>query len=154
ETDPQTRDSMKQEVIGYDQQIGLTLTAIDSDPDGRIHHGVTAFEATYARYKKVRDQAIAAAEAGDVKAAQAMVPDLQNLAIDVTSSLDQLSAVNKSGAKATDDALLRSMRNDRMVLFVIAGIGLIVAFIVIWIVSSRISDRLRGLSRAAGALAN
>jgi methyl-accepting chemotaxis protein len=154
ETAPQTRDSMKQEVIGYDQQIGLTLTAIDSDPDGQIHHGVAAFEATYARYKEVRDQAIAAAEAGDVQAAQAMLPDLQTLAIDVTSSLDQLSAVNKSGAKATDDALLHSMRNDRMVLFVIAGLGLIVAFIVIWIVSSRISDRLRAVSRAAGALAN
>ena len=154
ETDQQSRDSMKQEVLGYDQQIGLTVTAIDSDPDGSIHKGVVAFETTYSRYKTLRDQAIAAAEAGDVKAAQAMGPDLQRLAIDVTRSLDQLSAVNRSGARATNAALLRTMRINRMVLFVIAGLGLLVAFVVIWIVSSRISDRLQALSRAAGALAN
>jgi methyl-accepting chemotaxis protein len=154
EPDPQSRDAMKQEVLGYDQQIGLTVTAIDSDPDQRIHQGVVAFETTYARYKDLRDQAIAAAETGDVKAAQALAPDLQRLAIDVTRSLDQLSAVNRTEARATNAALLRSMRIDRMVLFVISGIGLIVSFVVIWIVSSRISDRLRALSRAAGALSD
>jgi methyl-accepting chemotaxis protein len=154
EPDPQSRDAMKQEVLGYDQQIGLTVTAIDSDPDRRIHQGIVAFETTYALYKNLRDQAIAAAEAGDVKAAQALAPDLQRLAIDVTRSLDQLSALNRTGARATNAALLRSMRIDRMVLFVISGIGLIVSFVVIWIVSSRISDRLRALSRAAGALAD
>jgi methyl-accepting chemotaxis protein len=154
EGDAQTRDSMKQEIIGYDQQIGITLTAINSDPDDAIHHGVSSFEATYARYTKARDQAIAAAEAGDIATARAMVPGLQALAIDVTTSLDQLTAVNRTGARETDAALVRSMQSDRMVLFVIGGLGLIVAFAVIWIVSSRISDRIRALSRAAGALAN
>ena len=60
ETDPKVRDAMQQELLGYDQQIGLTVTAIDSDPDGSIHARVEAFETAYARYKSFRDQAIAA----------------------------------------------------------------------------------------------
>jgi methyl-accepting chemotaxis protein len=83
-----------------------------------------------------------------------MVGDqLRTQAIDVTKSLDRLAATNLAGARATNNDILAGMRVNRMVLLIVAGVGMILAFLVVWVVSTRISDRLRSLARAADALA-
>ncbi len=154
ENDPQLREALHKEIVGYDQEIGRLLQKVDADPDGRVHKRIIEFEATYRRYQQVRDQATAASDAGDRSAAETMVGDqLRTQAINVTQSLDRLAAVNLVGARQTNDDILAGMRLNRQVLLGIALVGIVLAFLVVWVVSTRISDRLRSLARAANELA-
>ena len=82
ETDPHERDAIRQEIVGYDQQIGTYIQLIDSDPDGRIHERVVEFQKNYQRYKQFRDEVISTDLPGAMTAAQEMaVSQVQQLAI-------------------------------------------------------------------------
>jgi methyl-accepting chemotaxis protein len=154
QTNPQLRDELHKEIVGYDQEVGSLLQKIDADPDQRVHTSVVGFETAYRQYQQIRDQVIALSDAGRQADAEAMVGDqLRTQAIDVTKSLDRLAATNLAGARATNNDILAGMRVNRMVLLIVAGVGMILAFLVVWVVSTRISDRLRSLARAADALA-
>ena len=154
ETDPQLRGALHREIVRYDEQIGAAMQQVDGDPDQRIHQRIVAFETAYRDYQTVRDRVIAASDAGLTAEAHSMTADqLQPRAVDVTRALDRLAAVNLLAARRTNDAILSGLHTDRTVLMVVALIGIAVSFLVIWVVSTRISARLRLLARAAGALA-
>jgi methyl-accepting chemotaxis protein len=154
ETDPALRDALHKEILGYDQEVGSLLQKIDGDPDQRVHARVVAFETAYRRYQQVRDRVIAASDAGDLKDAETMVvDDLRKQAIEITQSVDRLAATNLAGARQTNDDILAGLRLNRAVLLGIAVAGIVLAFLVVWIVATRISDRLRVLARNARALA-
>jgi methyl-accepting chemotaxis protein len=154
ERDPDLREALHREIVGYDQEVGSLLQRIDGDPDHKIHASVVDFETAYGRYQQVRDRVIAASDAGDEAAAQSMVGDqLRVQAIAVTQSLDRLAATNLAAARAANQDILAGLRVNRMVLLLLAVVGIVLAFLVVWVVSTRISDRLRSLARAADALA-
>ena len=153
ETDPQLRDQLHKEIVGYDQEVGSLLQKIDADPTSaftrassgsRPHTASTSRSATRSSPERRGRQADAEAMVGD---------QLRTQAIDVTKSLDRLAATNLAGARATNNDILAGMRVNRMVLLIVAGLGMILAFLVVWVVSTHISDRLRSLARAADALA-
>src|SRR5262245_21916626 len=77
ENDPEVQQAIRQEIVGYDQQIGTYLQQVDADPDARIHGQVVAFQKAYIRYRQFRDQVLSTYESGDMTAAaQAAVGQL------------------------------------------------------------------------------
>ena len=88
QTNPQLRDQLHKEIVGYDQEVGSLLQKIDSDPGQRVHTSVVGFETAYRQYQQVRDQVIALSDAGRQADAEAVGDQLRTQAIDVTKSLD------------------------------------------------------------------
>jgi methyl-accepting chemotaxis protein len=155
ESDPSLRNSIAGEIAGLDGEISAYLQKVDGDPDHRIHGAVTAFRKDYEAYATFRDQVIAADEPGAMTADQSVATtQLHQRQAAATQALDRLAATNLKGARQTNEDILSGIHVNRMVLLIVALIGIAIAFLVVWIVSTRISDRLRSISRAAGALAD
>jgi len=145
---------LRQELAGYRAEIEAALKKINSDPDGRVHARVTEFRQAWNAYSSARDQAIKVGLATPGTAAAATADGaMQDQYVFMISSLDALKANGLADARDTDAEILAGLRADRNHVLELTLVGAALALGLALFFSTRISRRLRSLTKTAAQLA-
>jgi len=145
---------LRQELDGYDSAIDSALKEVESDPDGSKRAKARIFQSSFNAYRSARNQAIKVGLANPQSAAEATADgDMQDRYVIMISALDDLKNNGLSDARDTDNQILAGLRADRNHVLELTLVGAALALGLALFFSTRISRRLRGLTRSAAQLA-
>jgi methyl-accepting chemotaxis protein len=152
--DAHSRAVLRQEIGGYDSSISASLRSIAANPDPGVRSLVGQFRTMFADYATARNQAISVGLASPgLPAASLAEATMQDRYVSVIGALDQLTHNGLGNARATDTRILAGLRGDRNTILLMSLIGAILALGLALFFSTRISRRLRSVTKAAAKLA-